>query len=101
MKKGKLTDVEKACIKGMLSEDVSIASMATQLDRSALIVEKEIERIKSDVMREQLFINKTAAGSKGVSIMTEAASVRVDASKDKSVPSDARSAWIHKIRSDG
>ena len=101
MKKGKLTDVEKACIKGMLSEDVSIASMATQLDRSALIVEKEIERIKSDVMKEQLFINKTAAGSKGVSIMTEAASVRVDASKDKSVPSDARSAWIHKIRSDG
>ena len=101
MKKGKLTDVEKACIKGMLSEDVSIASMATQLDRSALIVEKEIERIKSDVMKEQLFINKTAAGSKGVNIMTEAASVQVDVSKDKSVPSNNRSAWIHKIRSDG
>ena len=101
MKKGKLTDVEKACIKGMLSEDVSVASMATQLDRSALIIDKEIARIKSEVMREQLFINKTAAGSKGVSIMTEAASVRVDASKDKSSPSDTRSGWIHKIRSDG
>ena len=101
MKKGKLTDVEKACIKGMLSEDVSVASMATQLDRSALIIDKEISRIKADVMREQLFINKTAAGSKGVSIMTEAASVRVDASKDKSSPSDTRSGWIHKIRSDG
>ena len=101
MKKGKLTDVEKACIKGMLSDGLSIASMTTQLDRSALIIDKEIARIKSEVMREQLFINKTAAGSKGVSIMTEAASVQVDASKDKSIPSDTRSSWIHKIRSDG
>ena len=101
MKKGKLTDVEKACIKGMLSDNMSVMTMATQLDRSAPIIEKEVERMKSDTTREQLFINKTAAGSKGVSIMTEAASVRVDASKDKSIPSDTRSAWIHKIRSDG
>ena len=101
MKKGKLTDVEKACIKGMLSDDMSVMTMATQLDRSAPIIEKEVERMKSDTTREQLFINKTAAGSKGVSIMTEAASVRVDTSKDKSIPSDIRSAWIHKIRSDG
>jgi len=101
MKKGKLTDVEKACIKGMLSDDMSVMTMATQLDRSAPIVEKEVERIKSDTTREQLFINKTVAGSKGVSIMTEAASIQVDASKDKSIPSDSRSAWIHKIRSDG
>jgi len=108
MKKGKLTDIEKACIKGMFSEDISIMAMAAQLDRSAPIVEKEVElikrqkeRIESDTAREQLFINKTAAGSKGVSIMTEAGSVRVDASKDKSSPSDTRSGWIHKIRSDG
>ena len=108
MKKGKLTDVEKSCIKGMLSDDMSLMTMATQLDRSVPIVEKEVElikrqkeRIKSDAAREQLFINKTAAGSKGVSIMTEAASVQVDVSKDKSISSDNRSAWIHKIRSDG
>ena len=101
MKKGKLTDVEKACIKGMLGDDMSVMTMATQLDRSAPIVEKEVARIKSDTTREQLFINKTASGSKGVSIMTEAASVQVDVSKDKSIPSDTRSAWIHKIRSDG
>ena len=108
MKKGKLTDVEKACIKGMLSDNMSVMTMATQLDRSVPIVEKEVElikrqeeRIKSDAAREQLFINKTVAGSKGVSIMTEAASIQVDASKDKSIPSDTRSAWIHKIRSDG
>ena len=101
MKKGKLTDVEKACIKGMLSDNMSVMTMATQLDRSAPIIEKEVERIKSDTTREQLFINKTVAGSKGVSIMTEAASIQVDASKDKSIPSDSRSAWIHKIRSDG
>ena len=92
----------------MLSDDMSLMTMATQLDRSVPIVEKEVElikrqeeRIKSDAAREQLFINQTAAGSKGVSIMTEAASVQVDTSKDKSIPSDSRSAWIHKIRSDG
>ena len=101
MKKGKLTDVEKACIKGMLSDDMSVMTMATQLDRSAPIIEKEVAQIKSDTTREQLFINKTASGSKGVSIMTEAASVQVDVSKDKSIPSDNRSTWIHKIRSDG
>ena len=101
MKKGKLTDVEKSCIKGMLSDDMSLMTMATQLDRNVPIVEKEVERIKSDAAREQLFINKTASGSQGVSIMTEAASVQVDVSKDKSIPSDNRSTWIHKIRSDG
>ena len=111
MKKGKLTGEEKACIKGMLSDDISIMIMATQLDRAVPIIEKEVERIrrqeeriKSDAAREQLFINQTAAGSKGVSIMTEAASVQVDVSKDKSSkpsPSDTRSPWIHKIRSDG
>ena len=104
MKKGKLTDVEMACNKGMLVADMSVMTMATQLDRSAPIIEKEVERIKSDTTREQLFINQTAAGSKGVSIMTEAASVQVDVSKDKSSkpsPSDTRSPWIHKIRSDG
>ncbi len=53
MKKGKLTDVEKACIKGMLSDGMSVMTMATQLDRSAPIIEKEVERMKSDTTKEK------------------------------------------------
>jgi len=100
MKKGKLTDVEKACIKGMVNDEISIMAMATQLDRGAPIIEKEVGRIKSNATKEQLFINKTAAGSQGVSIMTEAASVRGDSAKDKSnsaTQNKQRSQWIHKI----
>ena len=101
MKKGKITAVESSCLKGMIADGISVETMCSQLDRSSVVVEKEVNRIKEESVREQLFINKTASGSKGVSIMTEAASVQVDVSKDKSIPSDNRSTWIHKIRSDG
>ena len=103
MKKGKLTVIESSCIKGMISDDVSTADMATQLNRGLATIEKEVERIKSDAVREQLFINKTASGSKGISVMTEAASVRGDTAHSRTIPNKAdtqttRSPWIHKIR---
>ena len=103
MKKGKITAIESACIKGMIANDVSTTEMATQLDRGLATIEKEVERIKSDSVREQLFINKTASGTKGVSIMTEAASVRGDTAKDSAVVPEKtkRSPWIHKIKTDG
>jgi len=103
MKKGKITAIESACIKGMIANDVSTTEMATQLDRGLATIEKEVERIKSDSVREQLFINKTASGSKGVSIMTESASVRGDTAKDResSSPKTTRSPWVHTIKSNG
>ena len=104
MKKGKITATELACIKGMISENISTTEMATQLDRGLATVEKEVERIKADAVREQLFINKTASGSKGISVMTEAASVRGDISKENSstVPlKQGRSPWIHNIKDNG
>ena len=100
MKKGKLTVTEKACIEGMIASDISIEGMATQLDRSVSIVEKEAEKIKAQSVSDQLYINKTASGSKGVSIMTEAASVRGDIAKDTTTkPSQAQRSAIHKIHS--
>ena len=60
MKKGKLTATEKACIEGMIASDISIEGMATHLDRSVSIVEKETEKIKAQSVRNQLYINKTA-----------------------------------------
>ena len=100
MKKGKITAIETACIKGMIANKVSTEEMATQLNRGAPTIEKEVERIAAESVREQLFINQTASGHKGVSIMTEAASVRGDeASKHKQSASakTERAPWIHKI----
>jgi len=100
MKKGKLTVIESACIKGMIAQDISIQDMCLQLDRSDHVVGKEVETLKSEAVREQLYINKTATGSKGVSIMTEAASVRGDVTKDRvtTIPKkDTSSPWVHKI----
>ena len=106
MKKGKITEIESACIKGMISADIATSKMATQLDRGLATIEKEVERIKADAVREQLFINKTMSGNKGVSIMTEAASVRVDDTRKKTptIPNkqdEKRSPWLHKIRNNG
>lgn len=105
MKKGKITTIESACIKGMIAADISTPEMAAQLERGTSIIEKEVARIKADSVKEQLFIKKTASGSKGVSIMTETASVRGDVAKNSSSSTAAkntnRSQWIHKIKSDG
>jgi len=104
MKKGKITTIESACIKGMIANDISVIEMASQLDRSANIIEKEVNRIKEESVRDQLFINKTASGNQGVSIITEAASVRGDISNQKSTSTptnNTRSPWIHKINSNG
>ena len=104
MKKGKLTTIESACIKGMIAQDVSIPDMCTQLDRSDLLVGREVEKLKSEAVREQLYVNKTTSGNKGVSIMTEAASVRGDTIKDRTttIPKkDTRSPWVHTIHNNG
>jgi len=106
MKKGKITAIESACIKGMVANNISIADIATQLNRGLTTIEKEIERIKAEAVKEQLYIKETASGNKGVSIMTEAASVQTDTTKDtntdsKSDISNTRSPWIHTIKSDG
>ena len=100
MKKGKITSVESSCLKGMIADGISIENMCSQLDRSAAVVEKEVNRIKEESVREQLFINKTASGSKGVSIMTESASVRGDEAKERisTIPKDGRSSWVHTIK---
>ncbi len=99
MKKGKITEIEKACIEGMVASDISTEDMAAQLDRSVSVIDKEAEKIKAQSVRSQLYINKTASGSKGVSIMTEAASTRGDISKDTpATPQKSKSSSsVHKI----
>jgi len=105
MKKGQISEVEKACIKGMFEEGVSAQDMAKQLDRSVTFIKKAIgplENAKQKSERESFFINKTAGGQDGITVMTPAASTRSDESKKLPPPAPpARHRdFIHKIRSD-
>jgi hypothetical protein len=104
MKKGKLTEVELACLKGMAIADFSVNEMAKQLDRSVNSVQKELDRINEQNLRDKMFITRTAGGDRGVTIMTEAASVRADENSNQpptTIPRQTdRSEWIHTIRPD-
>ena len=101
MKKTEITSVEIACLKGMLEENIPVATMAKQLNRSATSLNKQISLIKAQQERERLFLTKTASGQDGVTIMTEAASLKGDISRDANSPVQQRSSWIHTIRPDG
>ena len=46
MKKTEITKVEIACLKGMLQENIPVATMAKQLNRSASSLNKQISSIK-------------------------------------------------------
>jgi len=106
MKKGKLTELEIACLKGMLDIDAEVTAMAEQLGRSVASIAKTVDRIRQEAARAELFINKAAGGQEGISVMTEAASVRGDTARDRAssqepAKTSSRAQWVHKIRSDG
>ena len=46
MKKGKITDVEVSCLKGMLLDNISEEDMARQLGRTTSFVKKELAVIQ-------------------------------------------------------
>ena len=105
MKKGQLSEVENACIRGMFEEGVSPSDMAKQLDRSVTAIKKAIgplQKQKEKAERESYFINKTAGGQEGITVMTQAASVRGDEAKNAAPPAPPAKHrnFIHKIRSD-
>ena len=104
MKKGKVTSVEVSCLKGMLLDNIPEGDMARQLGRTTSFVKKELAVIQKAVERASLFINETASGEKGVSIMTPLASTKIDENKDKEgiiPPKSNRQTWVHKIRDNG
>ena len=94
MKKGKITEVEKACLRGMMSTQISEEDMAKQLNRSVAVVKKEGELLTQEAVRDQMIIKKTGKGETGVAVMTEAASLKADADRDSS----ASSTQEHKER---
>lgn len=86
MKKGKVTQTEYACIRGMMDNDVEVEAMAKQLDRSQEVVQKAIDSIEAEIKRDQLIINKSAKGQKGIAVMTPEASMRIDDNRENRQP---------------
>ena len=86
MKKGKITQTEIACIRGMLANDINVEGMAKQLDRSVEVVQKEADSIEAEIKRDQLIINKSAKGQKGIAVMTPEASMRIDDNRENRQP---------------
>jgi hypothetical protein len=99
MKKGKITATEVACIKGMITEEICQEDMAKQLDRSLILIEREVKRIGEEAIREQMMVRKTAKGEGGIVAMTEAASIKTDETRSKpaSEASPDRGMWVHTI----
>ena len=101
MKKGKITDTETACLKGMIAEKVSKEDMANQLGRSLALIEKEVKRISEEAIREQLMVRKTGKGEGGIIAMTEAASMKADDTRSQPDTKESsptqRGKWVHTI----
>ena len=60
MKKGKITAIESSCLKGMIADGVSIENMCTHLNRSNVVVEKEVivEKIVTKEVKDEHLIEE-------------------------------------------
>ncbi len=91
-----LTETEKFCIEGMINNEMSVSEIARTLGREKSLIEKLLEDYEEETT--PLTINETASGNKGVAIMTEAGSYRVDeAKKREAKPTKTSETAIHKI----
>jgi len=89
-----LTEAEQYCIDGMLSNGMSPSKIASTLGRDIELVNEYVNSPEQE--SGPMTINKTLNGRKGVSIMTEAGSQRVDASRNRNYEG-AKEKPVHKI----
>jgi len=91
-----LTETEKFCIEGMINNEMSISEIAKVLGREESLVKKLLEDYEEETI--PLTINETSSGNKGVSIMTEAGSYRVDSARERELgPTKTSEDTLHKI----
>ena len=90
-----MTDAEKYCIQGMYWNDMSPEEISKTLGRDIAEVEKHTEKL--DREESSLIIKETGGGNKGVSVMTQAGSQRVDASRERPTPPRNNANTIHSI----
>tara|TARA_R100000008_G_scaffold33121_1_gene18699 strand:+ start:2034 stop:2342 length:309 start_codon:yes stop_codon:yes gene_type:complete len=101
MKKGPLSKKEKEFIDNNVA--IGVPDLATKLDRSTAVVSRYVETITDDsstTSTHNLFARKK---ERGVTVMTEAASMASDDNKKArktEMPARHKGA-IHKIREDG
>ena len=99
MKKGPLSNEEKDVIRNNAEEFSSVDELATKMDRSVLILTKFLSSVAKESSQDvsSLFARKE---DRGVTVMTEAASIASDENKQKkNIESPPRyRKYIHKIK---
>ena len=99
MKKGPLSNEEKDFIRNNAEEFSSVDELATRMDRSVLILTKFLSSVAKESSQDvsSLFARKE---DRGVTVMTEAASIASDENKQKkNIESPPRyRKYIHKIK---
>ena len=76
----KITETEKFCIEGMLNNGMSTEEAAKALGRPVEAIEDLVNEYEQDP--GPMTINETASGNRGVTVMTEAGSYRVDQARE-------------------
>ncbi len=100
MKKGKINPTETACIKGMLADGIPMKQMSSQLDRTPAAIQKEIDHISQQAMKDEMFIKTTAKGEGGIVVMTQNTSTKIDENRKKNASTQQkgrRDEWVHTI----
>ena len=100
MKKGKINPTETACIKGMVADGIPMKQMAVQLDRTPTAIQKEIDRVSQQAMKDEMFIKTTAKGEGGIVVMTQNTSTKIDENRKNNAGTQQKSRrdeWVHKI----
>ena len=90
-----ITETEKFCIEGMLQNGMSVEAVAKTIGRPEEMVQGLVDEYEQE--GGPATINETASGNRGVSIMTEAGSYRVDEARKRDGPERDTRSIIHKI----
>jgi len=94
-----ITDTEKYCIQGMHYNEMSEEEISKALGRDIEEVASYISVLEQEQEKKasNFIINETGSGNKGVSVMTQAGSERVDAARERLVPPARNTNTIHSI----
>ena len=85
----KLTKTEQYAIEGMVSNGMYVSEIAKSLSRDVDLVSEYVSSIEEPEKKEHK--------SKGLAVMTEATSQRIDRMRN-TIPKKTRDAAIHKIK---
>ena len=93
-----LTQTEKFCIQGMYYNEMAVEEISKTLGRDESEVQPYVKELGEEGDRT-FIINETGSGNKGVAIMTQAGSERVDAVRERTnkKPSTKHANTIHSI----